>query len=113
MSGDTELNIIGCIVSGVDDVVIGGPRLRVLGSVTGSQSRLELSLPGQADVAVDIYDARGARVRQLFTGTMNSGTRVLVWDGKDTHGQAVASGVYFVRMDTGREALTDRVVIVR
>ncbi len=100
-------------VSGVGDVVLGSTSLRVLGSVTGSQSRLELSLPGQADVTVDIYDARGARVRQLFTGTLNSGTRVLVWDGKDTHGQAVASGVYFVRMNTGREALTDRVVIVR
>ncbi|MEN8007801.1 MAG: M14 family zinc carboxypeptidase [Candidatus Krumholzibacteriota bacterium] len=100
-------------VSAVGDVVIGGPRLRVLGNVTGSQSRLELSLPGQTDVTVDIHDARGARIRQLFTGSMTGGSRVLVWDGRDSHGQAVASGVYFVRMDTGRESFTDRVVIVR
>jgi hypothetical protein len=100
-------------VSGVDDVVIGRTGLRILGSVTGSASRLELSLPGRAEVAVDIYDARGARVRQLYSGSMEGGTRVLVWDGKDSTGQAVASGVYFVRMNAGREALTDRVVIVR
>ncbi len=107
---------VGFIVQGVSavgDVVIGGPRLRVLGNVTGSQSRLELSLPGQADVTVDIHDARGARIKQLFTGSMAGGTRVLVWDGRDGRGQAVASGVYFVRMNTGREALTDRVFFVR
>jgi len=113
----TELSQpVGFIVNGtsaVGDVVIGGPRLRVLGNVTGSQSRLELSLPGQADVAVDIHDARGARIRQLYTGNLAGGTRVLVWDGKNNHGQAVASGVYFVRVNTGRETLTDRVVIVR
>jgi hypothetical protein len=107
---------VGFIVngtSGVDDVVIGGPRLRILGNVTGSESRLELNLPGQADISVDIHDARGARVRQLYTGSMAGGTRVLVWDGRDNHGQSVASGVYFVRLNTGREILTDRVVIVR
>jgi carboxypeptidase T len=100
-------------VSAVEDVVIGGPGLRVLGNVTGSTSRLELSLPGQADVSVVIHDARGARVRQLYTGSMAGGTRVLVWDGRNNRGQSVASGVYFVRMNTGRETLTDRVVIVR
>jgi len=81
--------------------------------VTGSESRLELSLSGQAEVSVDIHDARGARVRQLYTGSMAGGTRVLVWDGRNSQGQAVGSGVYFVRMVTGRETLTDRVVIVR
>ena len=107
---------VGFIVNGasaVDDVVIGRPRLRVLGNVTGSESRLELSLPGQADVSVNIHDARGARVRQLFTGSMAGGTRVLVWDGRNNRGQSVASGVYFIRLKAGRETLTERVVIVR
>ena len=100
-------------VSAVDDFVIGGPRLRILGNVTGSVSRLELSLPVQADITLDIHDARGARIRQLYTGGMAGGTRVVVWDGRDGHGQSVASGVYFVRMNIGREVWTDRVVIVR
>ena len=101
------------VVSAVEGVVIGGPRLRVLGNVTGASSRLELSLPGQADVSVDIHDARGARIRQLYTGSMGGGTRVMVWDGRNNSGQSVASGVYFVRMKAGRQTLTDRVVIVR
>ncbi len=113
----TELSQpVGFIVDGVSavgDVVIGGPSMRILGNVTGSVSRLELSLPAQADITLDIHDARGARIRQLYTGSMAGGTRVVVWDGRDGHGQSVASGVYFVRMNIGRKVWTDRVVIVR
>jgi len=101
------------VVSGVDEVVLRGPRLRVLDSMTASSSRVEMSLPGRSEITVDIHDARGARIRRLYTGNMNAGTRVLVWDGRDSGGQAVASGVYFVRMNLGNEALTDRLTIVR
>ena len=62
---------------------------------------------------MDIYDTRGARVRSLYTGPMSSGTQVLVWDGRDRGGRAAASGVYLVRVSSGNEARTGRVVIVR
>ncbi len=99
--------------SGVSQQVLGQLGLRVLDGVTESSARLQLNLPSQQDVQVEIYDTRGARVRRLHTGSMASGSRVLVWDGRDGSGRAAASGVYFVRLTTGREALTGRVVIVR
>jgi hypothetical protein len=99
--------------TGVGDVAIVGTGLRVLDAVTGGQARLELSLPGAEDVRLEIFDARGARVRRLHSGTMDGGTRILVWDGRDSHGRAAASGVYFVRLSAGRLAKTGRVVIVR
>ncbi len=46
-------------------------------------------------------------------GPMSSGTQVLVWDGRDRGGRAAASGVYLVRVSSGNEARTGRVVIVR
>ncbi len=99
--------------SGVDDGAFGRLNLRVLDGVTGSQSRLQLTMPGQQDVQLEIYDTRGARIRTLHTGSMAGGTQVVVWDGRDNSGRAAASGVYLVRMSTGREAQTGRVVIVR
>ncbi|PID79141.1 hypothetical protein CSA17_05245 [bacterium DOLJORAL78_65_58] len=99
--------------SGVDGIVIGGPRLQVLGNVTGGGARLQLSLPAGTQAGVAIYDARGARVRQLHSGYMNSGSHVLVWDGRDSHGRNAGSGVYFVRVMAEDQALTGRVVVVR
>jgi hypothetical protein len=88
--------------------------LRVLGgSAGGDGSRFELTLPAKADVVVDIHDARGARVRRLFSGHLPEGSRVLAWDGRDGQSRAAASGVYFVRAVVGGTPLTGRVVIVR
>lgn len=89
------------------------PGLRVLGSVTGRQARLQMNLPHAADVTIDVFDARGARVRNLRSGSMEAGTRTLVWDGRDSAGRDVSSGVYLVRMLYGHETFTGRVVMVR
>ena len=99
--------------SGVGDLTFGRLNLRVLDGVTGNQARLQLTLPDQQDVKLEIYDTRGARVRSLHTGNLAGGTQVLIWDGRDNSGRAAASGVYLVRMVTAREAQTGRVVIVR
>jgi len=100
-------------VTAVDGIALGRLGLRVLDGVTGSQARLQLTLPGRQDVTVDIYDTRGARIRRLHTGAMAGGSQVLIWDGRDGGGRAAASGVYFVRLTAGPEARTGRVVIVR
>jgi hypothetical protein len=99
--------------TGVGDVVSRRTGLRVLDTVSGARTRLELSLATAQDVQLEIYDARGARVRRLHSGPMAGGTRVLVWDGRDGQGRAAASGVYLVRLTAGRVASTGRVVIVR
>lgn len=92
------------------DLVAG---LRVLGGAGGDGARLLLTLPARGDVTVDIHDARGARVRRVFSGTLDGGERTLAWDGRDGQGRGVASGVYFVRARAGAQELLGRVVIVR
>lgn len=95
------------------NILISGPMLRVLDRVGSGSARIELSLPGSRDVSVAIYDARGARIRQLHAGGLQGGTTTMMWDGRDTQGRAASSGVYFVRMTAGNEALTGRVIVVR
>ncbi|MCB1184276.1 hypothetical protein KDM41_12645 [bacterium] len=97
----------------VGDGIVLPVDLRVLGTVSGSGAQLRLTLPDRQDVTVAVYDTRGARVRRLHSGSVAGGASTLVWDGRDANGRAVASGLYFVRMDTGREVRTGRVVIVR
>jgi flagellar hook assembly protein FlgD len=100
-------------VSAVDDLVISGPELRVLDRVSGGGARVQLGVPGTTKVSVDVYDLRGAKVRQLYSGVMEAGVRVLTWDGRDDSGRSTASGVYFLRMQAGSEYRTGRVVVVR
>jgi hypothetical protein len=57
---------------------------------------LELGRAGM--VQMQVYDLRGRRVREwALRGESTAGERVLVWDGRDSSGRGVASGVYVFR----------------
>ncbi|MDZ7317399.1 MAG: CotH kinase family protein [candidate division KSB1 bacterium] len=65
--------------------------------------RLELSvtLPREAYVAVEIYNALGQRVRRVWEGTAPRGTARFTWDGADEGGHRTSPGVYFCLVKGG------------
>jgi hypothetical protein len=84
-----------------------GPRAAGLSvaSAPGAASRLEFAVPRTAHVKLELYDARGRRVRTLVDQDAAAGTFTAPWDGRDQGGSRVAGGVYFARL-----ALDGRVV---
>lgn len=71
---------------------------------------LELEVPAEGHVSVKVYDPNGRAVRQLFSGTETAGLHELAWDGRDDRGQALATGVYFLRVEAGAKSYVTRVV---
>ncbi len=61
--------------------------------------RYSLAVPGRVDLRV--YDLRGRLVRTLVAADRPAGWQQAVWDGRDDAGIAVASGVYFYRLESG------------
>jgi photosystem II stability/assembly factor-like uncharacterized protein len=74
----------------------GGVRLRFDGVVE----------PG---ARVDVFDPSGRRIRGIPVGP---GARTLVWDGRLSDGRPAPSGIYFIRIENGRQTLTRRVTLV-
>jgi hypothetical protein len=65
---------------------------------------IPFSLAETADVVVDIYDARGARVRGLELGSRPAGAytsrdTAAYWDGRNAAEEVVGSGVYYYRLN--------------
>ena len=63
-------------------------------------------LANPAEVTVTIYAANGAVVRMLDLGHRRAGSyasrhRAAYWDGRNAHGEPVASGVYFYTLTAG------------
>jgi hypothetical protein len=46
---------------------------------------------------VDVLDAQGRSVRQVFRGRLPTGTHRLQWDARDATGAALPAGICFPR----------------
>ncbi|MCY4569393.1 MAG: leucine-rich repeat domain-containing protein [Candidatus Poribacteria bacterium] len=69
-----------------------------------------------AEVTVSIYNVRGIVVRQLLLGHQPAGvyqsrSRAAYWDGRNTLGERVASGVYFYTLTAGDYTATRKLLI--
>lgn len=63
-------------------------------------------------VRLTIYDAAGRLVRTLLNRPLGSGVHNAAWDGRSRDGLA-APGVYFLRLESGGESASRRIVRVR
>lgn len=73
--------------------------------------RFAISQPGR--VRLEVFDVRGTRIRGLLDEWQTAGTRMLLWDGKDSAGHSVPSGVYLSRLRVGDETRTLRMIVGR
>lgn len=72
--------------------------------------RLQLAVGEPLDADVVLFDARGRRVRTVFSGALAAGTHVLAWDGRDEGGRTVAPGLYFARARAGTSEVVRKLV---
>lgn len=72
-----------------------------------------LKLERRADVQAIIYDVSGKPVKTLWRGALPGGSTSLTWDGADQHGNRVASGVYFLRIDSRGDSKILKLVVLK
>lgn len=76
----------------------------------GSSTRIHFLLPAGTAAKLGIYDAAGRCVR-IFEHGFAPGLNEVAWNGADARGKRLAAGVYFYRLDVGRQSLTKSVVL--
>lgn len=79
---------------------------------------IPFQLASDADVTITIYDVRGNLVKSLVIGHKEAGVyasknNAAYWDGSNTIGERVASGVYFYQLRAGDFAAVRRMVVVK
>jgi hypothetical protein len=72
----------------------------------------DVPAPG-ARVTLRVYSVGGALVAVLVDERVDPGRHVAVWDGTDTAGRSVASGVYFYRLEAGDFADQRKMVLMK
>lgn len=70
-------------------------------------------LPQGSMVHLDIFDINGRKVRDLFKGRQKAGHYNFVWDGTNSSGVKVVSGVYFYRLTCESFSATNKMILVK
>jgi hypothetical protein len=90
-----------------------GPRVATYPNPFNPSTTIRFVLRKHAPVSLQIFNLRGALVRTLVDSDLDAGIHERRWNGRDSFGRLVASGVYFYRLRMGTEVLSGRLEMVK
>jgi len=77
------------------------------------ETTIQYQLARRAPVLLEIFNILGQRVATLVNEVQKAGKYSLVWNGRDQHGNRVASGLYIYRLKADTFVETRKMVLTR
>jgi len=74
---------------------------------------IRYDVPEQSNIRVDIYNVLGQKVAELVNKTHQPGFYAVSWDGTNTIGSALGSGMYFYRIDAEKFTAVKKLLLVK
>ena len=76
-------------------------------------TNIEFNLPGKSNVTLDIYNIMGQRVKTLLSRELSAGSHTVEWDGSNSIGEPVASGVYFYQLISDDLFISKKMILLK
>jgi M6 family metalloprotease-like protein len=64
-------------------------------------------------VKIDIFNIKGQKVNALVNDNYVEGKHTVIWNGRDSNGQGVGSGIYLYRMTTDNFTTTKKMILMK
>jgi len=87
--------------------------IRNLPNPFNPSTKFEYTMPNKGQLTLKLYNVRGELVRVLLDEVVPAGPGRVIWDGKNDHGQAVASGVYFYQVQVTDRTEVGKLALVK
>ncbi len=68
---------------------------------------------GQVEVKLTVFNLRGQELTRLVSTSQGPGSYTVNWNGDDSAGRQLSSGVYFYRMQAGDYVATRKMVLLK
>jgi hypothetical protein len=112
-----EFEVYGELVTGIEEVEGAGPTEFLLfdnyPNPFNPKTVVSSQLPVASQVKLAVYDLLGREVAVLLNEKKPAGRHTVEWDGRDSQGRQVSSGVYLCRMTAGTFSQTKRMLLIR
>ncbi len=76
-------------------------------------TEINFSIPTLSRTQLDIYDALGRKVARLLDKTLPRGNYRVNWNGRDSQGRQLSSGVYFYRLVSEHATLSKKMILLK
>ena len=76
-------------------------------------TKINYTLPKYAKVNVSIYNVLGQKVITLLDKKKEYGYHTLIWNGTNSFGKQMATGVYFAKMSSGKFTQTKKMLLLK
>jgi M6 family metalloprotease-like protein len=70
-------------------------------------------LPERVKVRLEVFDVSGRVVARLGDGVYDVGPHELIWNGTDSNGTPVSSGVYVYRLTAGSQTVSKKMILLK
>ncbi len=74
---------------------------------------IQYSLSEESDVSIAVYNLKGQKVNTIVKEKQFSGDHEVVWNGKNSDGDTVSSGIYFYKIQTSKETKISKMVLMK
>ena len=74
---------------------------------------ITFTVPRAGEITLSIYNLKGQLIRTLVSGAVAAGHHKVVWDGTDSKGIKVATGVYVYRLEAKDFVATKKLVLTK
>ncbi len=80
---------------------------------TSSLASIVFKLRSSQEIRLTVHDVRGRLVWHQTITDLEPGTHTILWNPEDVHGMPLSPGIYFVRIASGSERFSAKLVILR
>jgi len=78
-----------------------------------SQTRIDFTIASKSSVSLNVYSIFGENIVTLTQGQKEAGNHFIIWNGKNSKGGDVSSGVYIIRLQARQEVLIRKMLLIR
>lgn len=76
-------------------------------------TQIEYELVETSEIQLVIFNVLGQSIRTLASGRRNPGLHAVLWDGRNDEGRFVPSGVYLYRLQSGKNTISRKMLLVK
>lgn len=77
------------------------------------ETTISFEINEERNTTLNIYNLKGQKVKTLINRELKAGSHSIGWNGTDTNGNSVASGVYLYKLQSGKYTSTKKMILMK